>query len=243
MNQERRCLRGVIHCHSRYSHDSATSISQYLHAARENLLDFIILTDHDTTAGSRALKSAAKLHMPALAVPIAAEYLTDEGDVIVAFLDSDIEARTFPDLLREARRQGAVVMLPHPYVGHRAPEKLAPECDLVETVNCRTRSAQNSRAAQLANSLHKRTYAGSDAHFARSIASAVVEVEDLGSLKSSLLHGRISHGAPRFTTRWEYGASQLIKSWKQRDAKLAMRMMRDGCGRLLGLQPTRTTAS
>ena len=46
-------LRGIIHCHSRYSYDSLTGISAYLKVAREQSLDFIILTDHDTIAGSR----------------------------------------------------------------------------------------------------------------------------------------------------------------------------------------------
>jgi len=67
-------LGGIIHCHSLYSYDSATRIDAYLRAAHGQGLDFVILTDHDTIAGSRALKERAAIWPPGLQVPIAAEY-------------------------------------------------------------------------------------------------------------------------------------------------------------------------
>ena len=45
-------------------------------------------------------------------------------------------------------------------------------------LKCRTREAQNSRVLELARSLGKPGYAGSDAHFVRSICRAVVEVKE-----------------------------------------------------------------
>ena len=219
-------LSGIIHCHSQYSYDSLTPISAYLKIAQRQNLDFIILTDHDTIAGSRALKAAAALRLPHLQVPIAAEYQTDEGDVIAAFLDRDVRARKFTDFVTEVREQSGLLLLPHPYVGHRAPEKVAAACDLVEVFNCRSRESKNSRAYELARSLGKHGYAAADAHFARSICGAVVEVENRGSLRSSILDGSPSWRALRTTPRWEFGASQLIKAWKRRDAALALRMLR-----------------
>jgi predicted metal-dependent phosphoesterase TrpH len=222
----RSCLRGIIHCHSQYSYDSLTSISAYIRIAQRQGLDFIILTDHDTIAGSQALKAAAERRLPCLQVPIAAEYQTDEGDVIAAFLDGEVRARKFTDFVSEVRAQNGLLLLPHPYVGHQAPEKVAAACDLVEVVNCRTRESKNCRAYELARSLGKHGYAGADAHFARSVCSAVVEVEGRGSLRSSILDGSPSWKTPRLTSRWEFGASQLIKAWKRRDATLALRMLR-----------------
>jgi predicted metal-dependent phosphoesterase TrpH len=219
-------LRGIIHCHSKYSYDSLTSISAYLKVAQAQSLDFIILTDHDTVAGSQALKAAAALRLPHLQVPIAAEYYTDEGDVIAAFIEADVRARKFTDFVTEVREQNGLLLLPHPYVGHPAPEKVAAACDLVEVFNCRTGESKNSRAHELARSLGKHGYAGADAHFARSICSAIVEVENRGSLRSSILDGAPSWKALRATSRWEFGASQLIKAWKRRDAALALRMLR-----------------
>lgn len=193
------------------------------------------MTDHDTISGSQALKAAAALRLPQLQVPIAAEYLTDEGDVIAAFLDRDVRARKFTDFVTEVREQNGLLLLPHPYVGHRAPEKAAAACDLVEVFNSRTGAAKNSRAYDLARSLGKHPYAGADAHFARSICSAVVEVENRGSLRSSILTGSPRWSAARTTSRWEFGASQLIKAWKRRDASLALRMLRRAGGQLINV--------
>jgi predicted metal-dependent phosphoesterase TrpH len=236
-------LRGIIHCHSQYSYDSLTNISTYLKVAQRQCLDFIILTDHDTIAGSQALKAAAALRLPHLLVPIAAEYFTDEGDVIAAFIEGDVRARKFTDFVSEVREQNGLLFLPHPYVGHKAPEKVAAACDLVEVFNCRSRESKNCRAYELARSLGKHGYAGADAHFARSICGAIVQVENRGSLRSSILDGPPSWKTLRTTSRWEFGASQLIKAWKRRDAALALRMLRRAGEQVLSLaRNTRATA-
>lgn len=232
MSIERHYLRGIIHCHSNHSYDSATRISSYLKAAKQCELDFIILTDHDSVQGAQALQATAARLMPSLVVPLAAEYLTDEGDVIAAFIPDEIRARTFPQFVAEARQKDAMLLLPHPFVGHRSPERLAAECDLIETVNSRTSDSKNERATRLAALFGRPVYAASDAHFRWSIANAIVEVEDLGDLRESLLHGQIRWQSPRPTPRWEYGASQLVKSWKRRDARLALSLVKGGCLKL-----------
>lgn len=232
MSNERRYLRGIIHCHSTYSHDSFTPVASYLKAARRYRLDFIILTDHDSILGSQALRAAAARRLPELAVPLAAEYATDEGDVIAAFLPDDIRSRTFPQFADEARSKDAILLLPHPFVGHRLPKQVGEKCDLIEVVNSRASASRNQRAAELAQSLGKPAYAASDAHFERSIANAIVEIEDLGDLRTSLLSGHIKWAASRMTTRWEFGASQLIKSWKRRDGRLAVSLLKSACLRM-----------
>ena len=67
------------------------------------------------------------------------------------------------------REQNGLLLLPYPYVGHQAPEKVTAACDLVEVFNCRARESKNSRAHECARSLGKLGYAGADAHFARSM--------------------------------------------------------------------------
>ena len=167
-------LRGVIHCHSQYSYDSLTSISVYLKVAQRQNLDFIILTEHDTIAGSQALKAAA-------GEPATQSSTTDRRRVPNRRRRRNRRvhrrrcgARNFRDFVTEVRVQNGLPLLPHPYVGHRAPEKLAAACDLIEVFNCRTRESKNSWAYELARSLGKHGYAGADAHFARSICGAVI---------------------------------------------------------------------
>ena len=47
---------GVIHCHSKYSYDSVTTIDQLIQFIEKNQLDFFILTDHDSIQGSVELR-------------------------------------------------------------------------------------------------------------------------------------------------------------------------------------------
>lgn len=220
-------LRGIIHCHSKYSFDSMVSTHSYLRAARRCKLDFVILTDHNTIEGSAALRRAAARKMPHLQVPLAAEYLTEYGDVIAAFLRSEIKARTLGEFVGEARAQGAMLFFPHPYVSHREVPRLAEACDLIEIFNSRASARQNQQAADLAAAVNKQTYAGSDAHLAMSLGRVIVELEYRGDLKTSLLEGKITWKEEP-TPRWEIAASQLIKAWKRRDASLARSLVRGG---------------
>jgi predicted metal-dependent phosphoesterase TrpH len=220
-------LRGIIHCHSKYSYDSITSIDSYLRFARKQNLDFVILTDHNTTEGSRSLRDTASVHIPHLTVPLAAEYYTDCGDIIAVFLKREIQARTLREFVDEARTQGAVLLLPHPYVGHTEIERLAQEADLIEVFNSRVSDQQNTKASELAASMNKRIYAGTDAHLSNSLGRVIVAVENHGDLRTSLLNGKLEWLAEK-TTKWEIVASQMIKSCKERDPLLAWNLMRGG---------------
>jgi hypothetical protein len=165
--------------------------------------------------------------MPYLQVPLAAEYLTECGDVIAVFLQSEIKALTFVEFIGEARAQGAVLLFPHPYVSHKEIPRLAEACDLIEIFNSRASARQNQKAAELAASVNKQTYAGSDAHLAASLGRVVLQLENRGDLKTSLLEGR-RNWTEVATPRWEIAASQMIKAWKRREPSLAWSLVRRG---------------
>ena len=224
----KRFLRGVIHFHSRFSYDSWLSISAYLRFAKKHSLDFVVLTDHDTIAGSVALRDAAAKRLPSLQVPIAAEYYTDEGDVIAMFLANEIREESYPHFKASARAQNALLLLPHPFIAHRSPEMVARDCDLVEAFNSRAKPSENHRAQQLGISCAKPMYAATDAHLRRSLGNAILEVEDLGDLRRSLLQGEVRWDHAHQTPLWEIGASQLIKAWKQRKLALALQVIGAG---------------
>jgi|HubBroStandDraft_4_1064222.scaffolds.fasta_scaffold76529_2 predicted metal-dependent phosphoesterase TrpH len=227
MSSPKRMLRGIIHCHSEHSYDSVTPVSAYLRFARKQRLDFIILTDHETTAGSRELHEMAGRRMPELQVPIAAEYKTDQGDIIAAFLQEEISERSYVRFLAMARAQQALLLLPHPYVAHTDPERLASDCDLIEVFNSRARRDANERAGSLAAEKRKPAYAGSDAHLYRSLRRAVIEVADQDGLRRSLITSPIIWTASE-TPRWEIAVSQLTKSWKNRDLEPAIKTFHSG---------------
>ena len=78
--------KGIIHCHSLYSYDSMQKLKKFMNFVKRKAR-FIILTDHDTIKGSVELKKyAVSKNDHDLAVPVAAEYKTEFGDLIVAFL-------------------------------------------------------------------------------------------------------------------------------------------------------------
>jgi predicted metal-dependent phosphoesterase TrpH len=224
----KKVLRGVIHCHSRYSYDSVIPVASYLRLATTHSLDFIILTDHETLDGSLRLREAAARYMPSLQVPIAAEYCTDHGDIIAAFLTEDIPVPEYELFVCRARAQNALLLLPHPYDGHHVPERLAAECDVIEVFNSRSTDEQNRLAVQLASEYRKPVYAASDAHLSRSLPRVILEVENLGDLRNSLLAGKIGWLGVSKTPKWEAVASQMIKAWKRRDAKIPMRLAAHG---------------
>jgi predicted metal-dependent phosphoesterase TrpH len=225
--------RGIIHFHSRYSPDSWTGIGAILRFARKHSLDFLILTDHDTLRGSRELQCrAAEAGVP-VEVPLAAEYRTSHGDVIAAFLQEDIHARQFPEFVAEVRRQGGLLLLPHPFVNHAEVEVLAEQCDLIEVFNGRAADAANRQAASLAGRLGKPVYWASDAHLARNLAKVMVAVQRIGDLKSSLTSGDVRPQAASAVSRGDVVLSQLIHLAKSRDWRRAMRLPGKALRRLL----------
>jgi predicted metal-dependent phosphoesterase TrpH len=225
--------RGIIHCHSYHSYDCAISIAAYLRLAKKYQLDFIVLTDHDTIAGSRELRCVAAEKMPRLEVPIAAEYSTDEGDVIAVFVEEEIKTTLYREFLLAAKRQNALLMLPHPYAFHRNPEILATDCNLVEVFNSRVSQSKNEQAQKLATSASKPSYVASDAHLARHLPFGIMELEDLGELRTSLVRGERRWISTMRSSKWETGMSQVIKAWKRRDVALATRLVLGGARALL----------
>lgn len=165
--------------------------------------------------------------MPHLDVPLAAEYCTDCGDVVAVFLKREIQALALKEFVDEARKQGAILLLPHPYVSHKEIERVAEECDLVEVFNSRASDQQNAKAAELAANMNKRTYAGADAHLSNSLGRVIVEVEKCGDIRTSLLNGKLDWVAEK-TPKWEIAASQMIKAWIKRDPSVAWNQVRGG---------------
>ncbi len=173
-------------------------------------------------------------------VPLAAEYRTDHGDLIAAFLREEIVSRTLESFLAEVRDQGGLVLLPHPLVGHDDPEMLAGRADLVEVFNGRAGDAANQSALELAARVGKPGFWASDAHLACSLARTVVTVENRGPLKDSLLHGAIQPLRCRPAVAGDVFFSQVIKIVKTRDVKRALRYVarraRKVAARLVGMR-------
>lgn len=165
--------------HSRYSHDSDTSLEDLAARAREVGLHRIALTDHNTAEGALLLNEME----PGLAI-VGEEVKTTEGEVIGLFITATIKAWKRPeevmDLIHE---MGGVVYMPHPFDRWRAhfePHRvveLAPRIDVIETYNSWCDARANEAAGQMAADLGKPGASGSDAHSPSELGHSWNEVD------------------------------------------------------------------
>jgi predicted metal-dependent phosphoesterase TrpH len=214
--------RGIMHFHSRYSPDSITSIDTILKTARRLSLDFLILTDHDSIRGSLALAQRVKGLGLNLETPIAAEYKTDHGDLIAAFIEREIVGRQLDEFAAEVRAQNGLIFLPHPFVNHKNVERLAEIADVVEVFNGRADASTNEAAMELATRHGKPGFWASDAHLGVSLPRVVVAVNARETLKASLLQGGIRAERCEASGAYELIVSQVIQIVKQRDVMRAL---------------------
>lgn len=179
--------RGVIHFHTHFSYDSLSSARRILQFARDNNLSFLICTDHGTIKGSLELrKLAAKLGLD-IEIPIAAEYYTTSGDVIVAFIESEIRVRHFDELVDEVERQGGITLLPHPFRGHTNIEHLAERVTMIEVFNSRQEVKYDDLSADLAQRHGKPIFYGPDAHLVEDLGDVMVSLPGVADLKTDLV--------------------------------------------------------
>tara|TARA_B100001057_G_C22635373_1_gene866043 strand:+ start:252 stop:974 length:723 start_codon:yes stop_codon:yes gene_type:complete len=221
-------MKGVIHFHSEYSHDSVNSLDAIIDEAVSNDLDFLILTDHENIEGSIRLKNRVLERGLDIIVPVAAEYKTNYGDVIAAFINKDIKNMDFNSFVNEVRDQKGIIILPHPFEGHSEErlEEIVQKVDLVEIYNPRCTHIQDKKAKDLAIKYGKSTYYGSDAHLKKELCNVIVSIDCEHfeeSLKNSLLEKPIrplifSKTIYRFITY-----SQIIKAFKRKSIRIFYR--------------------
>ena len=213
--------KGIIHCHSLYSYDSMLKIEKIYEFCKKEKLDFIILTDHDTIKGSVELKKyAVSKNDHDLAVPVAAEYKTEFGDLIVAFIDNELDYKNFDNFIKQVRKQEALTLLPHPFIGHKNIEFLYSQSDLVEVFNSRVDDANNAKALSLATKLNKKKYSSPDAHLLNEYKNSIIEVKKIGNLKESLKNGEIIFNNKNKSFGVNVIMSQTIKSLKKKNFKI-----------------------
>ncbi len=228
--------RGLIHFHSQYSYDSILSIKDIVKFAVNNDINFLILTDHDTTEGSIALKNYIDKNNLGIEVLIAAEYYTEYGDIIALDIQDETRDLQFDNFIKEVKKQGGLLLLPHPYKGHKNIDYIARNVDMIEVFNSRTDDAKNKKAQELAAKYKKNAYMASDAHNYRSLKKCIIELEKKGNLKESLLQSPILPVSMRKTYLVEIILSQFIKSYKTKDIKLCFRQLKSIIKSIINLQ-------
>lgn len=173
-------MRVDLHLHSRYSHDSSTTLEALIARCRECRLDRIALTDHNTAEGALELARIA----PALAI-VGEEVKTREGELIGLFITAEIPPWLPPeDAMDLVHDMGGLTYLPHPldrYRSHYRAERivqLARRIDIIESYNPWCDAGANRAAAELAADLGKVTATGSDSHSIEELGRSWMEMDD-----------------------------------------------------------------
>ncbi len=201
------------HCHTNYSNDCLMDPKRLVDEACKKGIDRLCVTDHNEVRG--ALDMA--MNLPELIIP-GVEVMTTKGLLLVLFIQSEIPSDLHPiDTIELCRKQGSVVIVPHPFDYHRRGfwadhdlELVAPYVDGIEVFNSRTlSSSMNRKAHMFAKSHDLLSTVGSDAHTYYEVGRSTMLME---SFKSSdqfidkLEHARydIKRSTPlvRLASRW-----------------------------------------
>ena len=170
-----------LHIHTCVSRDGAVHPAEVIRVAKQRGLDRICITDHNTLDGALLAQELA----PDFVI-VGEEILLDVGCEILAFFVREwVPPRlTIEATLDRLQAQGAVISISHPFDRHRnrpwAEEWLtaiSTRIDAIEGFNARTvQPADNERAIAFAKALRLPVTAGSDAHMAREIGAAYLEM-------------------------------------------------------------------
>lgn len=206
-----------LHVHTHHSFDSRMTAEELGRACAERGLAGVAVTDHDAFAGAHEFREA----LPHLLVIPGEEVRSRQGEIIGLFLSEQVPpGLSAADTMREIRRQGGLVCLPHPFdliklhrLRARQILEMREHIDCLEAVNGKPRwPAANRRAQEFAAAHGFPVTAGSDAHRAEDVGRVCLEMEEFGSPREFLanLRGAVLHGS-----RYSPWAAQLER-WKAR---------------------------
>jgi predicted metal-dependent phosphoesterase TrpH len=193
-------LKADLHMHTRYSFDCTTSPETIVKRCQRLGVNCIAVADHGTIEGALRVKGIAPFR-----VIVAEEILTPLGEIMGMFLTEAIPSSIPVDeAFRRIKAQNGLVCLPHPFDHMRGINdrgfsqimELLPQIDVIEVFNSRAMRLGNSNAKALAFAAEHRLLksAGSDAHTAREIGHAYVEMpefDDANGFRQSLAQGHV----------------------------------------------------
>ena len=227
----------VQHMHTRHSFDSLTEPRLLVERAEELGIDVIAVTDHGTWQGSVEAAECAREAGLKVRVILAAEYLTDHGDVIGLFLDREYEERSALRLCDAIHERGGLTLLPHPYRWHKLEEDFLACMDLIEVHNSRTMDEDNASAGKLAKQRGLPGLVGPDAHrigelnLARNVFEGEVPADEDAMKRVLLTAPRRFQAATG--SKWDEWISQGVKQLRRPTARGAWGLVRGAVRRIV----------
>lgn len=104
-------LKGVVHCHSRLSHDSPGRFRDIVRAARRTGMHFVVMTDHTS---ARAVQEGLRGRRQGVLFVVGAELRTPAGGLLAFPLRAPIRGgATLRETLAAVHDQGAIALIDH----------------------------------------------------------------------------------------------------------------------------------
>ena len=175
-------LRVDIHMHTRFSPDSGAPPASIVARCLETGLNCIAITDHNTLDGALEVRDLAPFQ-----VIVGEEVKSADGDIIGLFLEHEVpKGLTAADTVRAIRKQGGLVLVPHPFDRFRASAieddallDILPEVDALEAFNAHNLLMRdNDRAAALCREKDLMAVAVSDSHTPLELGRTYMETSE-----------------------------------------------------------------
>ncbi len=208
-----------FHCHTRWSKDSLLEPEKLIAACKRKGLGRVVITDHNTILGAQFAQRLA----PDFVI-VGEEIMTTKGELLAFFVEQEIPAGLSPeDAIRRLRDQGAFISVSHPFDEYRNGawnihdlDAIIGLVDAIEVFNSRClKQSSNDLALLYAQQHQKPGTAGSDAHAAVELGTAVVDLPNFDSadgLRAVLDQGRV---IGRLSPFWVHFFSTWAR-WRKR---------------------------
>jgi predicted metal-dependent phosphoesterase TrpH len=208
-----------LHAHTYHSKDCLLEPHQIIDACRKKGIDKLAVTDHNSIAGALELQQMA----PDL-ILIGEEIMTTQGELLAFFLQEWVPPGLDPrETIERLRAQGAFISVSHPFdrLRHGAWQEsdlvqIINDVDGLEVFNARCIfNADNAAALAMAQRHGKLSTVGSDAHTARELGRAMVEIEPFDSPEAFRSNLAAAQFYTNLSSVWIHFASTYAK-WIRR---------------------------
>ncbi|MBP6963348.1 MAG: PHP domain-containing protein [Armatimonadetes bacterium] len=208
----------ALHVHTLYSPCAETRPRDVEEYCRENKVDVLGVTDHDSISGALELQAVA----PGLRVIVGEEIKTRQGEIVGLFLKHEIEpGLDAVETCELIKRQGGLVYVPHPFDPFKINRlkkpvllELLDMVDIIEVYNAKLITPFfNISARRFAEKHCKVGAAGSDSHYLSAIDICVNEMDDFGTPEEflrSLAKGRLVTRRSGVLRAWYVGLKNVV---------------------------------
>ena len=214
-----------LHVHTKHSRCALLNPAQIEPLALKHGLHAVAITDHNTIASALEVKNHAKK----IKVIIGEEIKTTKGEIIGYFLNEQIPPFLTPEeTIKEIKRQGGLVSVPHPFDRLRSSrleaetlEKILPDIDMIEVFNARDiLTGEDSGLMEKECQLGITHVAASDAHLSVEVGRSYITMEDFESSADFLENIKNLTAVKRKSPFWVHLVTKVLKYYKKKGGNI-----------------------